>query len=237
MVLQNVTMLTMKENAMKNKLSKMLFATVMATSASAALANDAMPLDGFYAGLEAGWLQGDAKWVFLNGNPARPKTQDVDGSMGGAFLGYQKRFDKVVLGVEASYNFGMIDGNATCPNPSFKCNVTDVDELFMIGPKLGYMINNNWLVYLHGGYASAEVRTNATNGVINETTSKRHDGWSAGVGVDYAFTNRFRLGFKYSHIDLGRETHHQSRFPPPIDDRYINPGFEAFAIRVSYTFQ
>ena len=238
MVFQNVTMLTMKENAMKNKLSKMLFATVMATSASAALANDAMPKDGFYAGIEAGWLDGDAKWVYRFGQVPSPKTPNIDGGMGGAVLGYQKRFNnKVVLGAEVSYNFGQINGRATCPNPTFTCDVDDVDEIFTIGPRLGYMINNNWLVYLHGGYARAQVGTNAWRlPATKEVTSEHHDGWSAGVGIDYAFTNRFSVGFKYTHFDLDKKLHKVGQAPMGID-RYITPEFDTYTLRVTYTFQ
>lgn len=44
------------------------------------------------------------------------------------------------------------------------------------------------------------------NGETFGSGSTDHMGWTAGLGVEYAFTDRFIIRAEYSHVDLGEES-------------------------------
>lgn len=219
------------------KLSRFLTLAIPALICANAMADERATWDGVYVSAGAGVARGDASWRYLNGNWANPHNQSIDGSVFNLAAGYQKQFDKFVIGAEiaGTASAGNIDGRATCPNAAWVCNVSDVTDLFTIGPKVGYAISDKVLVYVHAAYANGEVKTMSKSNLFTEPTSKRHDGWAAGVGADYALTNNVSIGAKYSRVDLGTETHTQSVFAN--DNRNIQPTLDVFTLNLNYAFR
>ena len=78
-------------------------------------------------------------------------------------------------------------------------------SILTIGPRLGFAVNDQWLLFVSGGFASGRIMTqtvNAATGVGFDESRSRHDGWYVGGGVDYAITRNIILGLEYQHIDL-----------------------------------
>ena len=66
--------------------------------------------------------------------------------------------------------------------------------------RLGYAGFGNWLPYITGGAAFADVT--ATNSAASSASSTL-TGWTAGVGVEYAMLAHWSLKVEYLYLDLG----------------------------------
>jgi outer membrane immunogenic protein len=141
-----------------------------------------------------------------------------DGSqgVGGLHAGAQYQFgNNWVLGGElawfSSFNDSQVTGtpNAGCPNPALTC-AAGVESVFTVGPRVGYAWHDV-LFYGQGGYASGEINTSAlARAGFFDNFSRRHDGWFAGAGLDWAVwkgrQTAIIIGLDYKHVDLGTAT-------------------------------
>ena len=181
-------------------------AAALLGSAPAAKAQPAYSWNGIYIGLDAGYANGSGSWVFTSTNLATLDTPKLDGWLLGGSIGAQHQFGQWVLGIDGSWEGGnSLKGSATCPGPTFTCELT-VISVATLDAKLGYA-SGRWLAYVDGGWAGGKIdgRTYTTaTGVVESSGSGWHNGWNAGVGVDYALTDSVLLGLQYDHVDLGR---------------------------------
>jgi outer membrane immunogenic protein len=183
----------------------------------------------FGAGIGAAW--GDSSYVFTNGNPANPNPIDFDSSLAGSVhLGIQHQWGNFVLGVETSGLIADLNGTSACPNPAFACS-SDIDWVWMIGPRVGYAFNN-WLVYGTGGYALASIESTTVSGALFDSSHERHGGWYLGGGLEWGITKSLSLGVEYKHIELDDEVHISSRLPG-IDDRSVDASIDVVQARLT----
>lgn len=142
---------------------------------------------GFYIGGQLGYAN-------VNASPA---AQDGDGFLGGLHAGYRYDLGRAVIGAEVDHEFASIDLGRTGQLD----NVTRLKG--SVGADLGRM-----LVYGTGGAVFADASL---------AGSSRSDvGWFAGIGVEYAVTERILVGgevltnqfggFDKSGIDLNATT-------------------------------
>jgi outer membrane immunogenic protein len=180
---------------------------------------------GFYIGGQVGYAHGD--WgssplfadigPFVTGVPVG-KTSG-DGITGGLHVGYNYQMSNWVVGVEADFNWPSINNNSsTALNPgTFLAlaynTAAKVDHYGTVRARLGYAAMPNTLLYVTGGWAYGETKTDITgydvfSGGVPFTTSssQTHSGWTVGAGVNYMLTANWILGAEYKHIDLGSET-------------------------------
>jgi outer membrane immunogenic protein len=77
--------------------------------------------------------------------------------------------------------------------------------------RVGYAHGNS-LLYGFGGIAWGDVDTSSIldTGETYLSGATDHVGWTAGVGVDYALSERFSVRVEYSYVDLGEEPWRQS---------------------------
>lgn len=131
---------------------------------------------------------------------------DVNGAIYGVHIGYNVQRDGgLVYGVELGLNGTDIDGSDTCVF-IFECE-RELDWYATAVGRLGYAAGNT-LFYGFGGVAWGEVQTDVSLfGVSFLNGSETHMGWTAGVGIEHAFTDRFSARVEYSHVDLGEEDH------------------------------
>lgn len=95
-----------------------------------------------------------------------------DGAIGGVHLGYLHDFGGFAVGAEGRYDFGELRAGGGV-------RLTEMGTLALrAGPTL-----NNVFVYGSVGYANARVRTLG-----------RDDGWSAGIGAEFALDDNWRVG-------------------------------------------
>ena len=205
-------------------LSALAFGTTTAIAADLPVKAPPMPIipefswTGVYVGTNFGgaWTSQSAFWP--NRAPGLIGNFGHDGSfgVGGAHVGAQYQWtNNWVLGVDVAWFSGFDDTqvtgspNAGCPNPPFACSA-GLGSVVTVGPRVGYAFRD-FLFYGTGGFANGEISTGSLSarGVF-DNFSKRHDGWFAGGGVDWAVWKGRQaaiiVGLDYKHVDLGTAT-------------------------------
>lgn len=154
---------------------------------------------GLYLGLHAGygWSRQDT---------GLGSSIDADGWLAGGHIGLQRQFDRWVIGIEASFSGGDLDGSTTIGAGRLAVDMSaKVSDILMITGRLGYAWRD-LLFYVKGGYASADVDLKITTPGGMFTSSSRLDGWTAGAGFERKLTQNVSFGFEYNYIDLGSKS-------------------------------
>ena len=154
---------------------------------------------GFYVGINGGYGFGSSSWT----DPASSVTTgnfDVTGGLAGGTLGYNFQTGTWVWGFEGDFDASWMKGSdSTVCTPDCE---TKNDWLGTARLRVGYAGWNNWLPYLTGGAAFGDIK--ATQGDASE--SKMQIGWTAGVGLEYAFRSNCSAKIEYLYADLGKMT-------------------------------
>jgi outer membrane immunogenic protein len=152
---------------------------------------------GFYVGGQIGGGWGDHD----RDTGAFQNSYSSSGIIGGAHLGYnwQARGSSIVWGIEADINASGIKGDDNGAGGTF-----DESKLTWVGSIRGRLgvANNNWLFYGTAGWAFGEIRHLNPAGVPASNDSSV-DGWTAGLGIEWAFAPRWTTRLEYRYYDLG----------------------------------
>ncbi|MFL6817663.1 MAG: outer membrane protein [Bradyrhizobium sp.] len=213
-------------------MKKIIVATVLATlSSTAALAADLgarapyakapamMAAVGNWSGLsigaDAGYaFTGSSSGVFTNsiGQSRLPYDANLTGGLGGGFVGYNYQMQQFVIGVEADWQAASIRGSSAPGFATSAAGIVDgpyletskVKDYGSLRGRLG-MAFDRVLVFGTAGWAWGNFSTTySLEGRPFFTNDRRAtDGWSAGGGLEYAFTNNFLGRIEYRHTDLG----------------------------------
>ena len=148
---------------------------------------------GFYVGLHGGYGWGRSQFdAPIDGTG----TFDADGWLLGGLVGVNYQVGQTVFGLEADINWTDMNGSAACG--AFACE-TDVPWLGTVRGRLGYAVDR-FLPYVTGGVAFGKVEANVP-GIGSDSDTRV--GWTAGVGAEYAFTDRMSWKTEYLYVDLG----------------------------------
>lgn len=180
------------------------------------------PLPGFswgggYAGLQAGYLS-SSQSVDLNtatGSTLEAWNPDPDGATAGVYVGYNwETAGRLVFGVEAEYNWANASGtesiiqSVTGGNTTSENVETNIDGTAAIRGRVGYAMDRT-LLYASAGWAWASY-DGRVFGLINgnpsgNTTSWSGsvDGWTVGIGVERALSDRWIGRIDYRYSDFG----------------------------------
>ncbi|PKN64261.1 MAG: hypothetical protein CVU57_15275 [Deltaproteobacteria bacterium HGW-Deltaproteobacteria-15] len=156
---------------------------------------------GPYIGAFAGY-----SWVDLDYSepdfPGSERNPTINGVTGGAFLGYNHRFERILLGIEADVGLGDLDEgrDETAWN---NYSAFDIDWNAHFRARLGF-VSGSTLIYIAGGLAFAKVTVDDTDPGWGEDDAT-HVGWTAGAGVEHAFTRNLRARIEYLYDDYGKE--------------------------------
>jgi outer membrane immunogenic protein len=148
---------------------------------------------GFYIGINGGYGWGTSNWDF----PAistKPK-----GAVYGGTIGYNFQTGTWVWGIEGDFDGTSMKGSADCFGVGGGCE-TKLPWLATGRLRLGYAGWNNWLPYITGGAAYGNIK--ATSPFGDATKSKI--GWTAGVGIEWAFLANWSAKVEYLYVDLGK---------------------------------
>ena len=147
---------------------------------------------GFYAGLNGGYNFG--KFT----KSASSAIGDLDGYTIGGTAGYNHQIQQFVVGVESDLDWAKVDG-------STGANKGKLNSLGTIRVRAGYAADRA-LVYVTGGYAggSVKVTTASANG------SKWENGYAAGAGLEYSFTDNISAKAEYLYSALGSKNFNAS---------------------------
>lgn len=189
-------------------LSSAMLAVAAATSAGAAdLAvapytkappvSPAYDWSGFYVGVfgGAGFTNHDIS------NFGGSANYGGSGGTAGGAIGANWQFGSLVLGVEADGAWA-----SSRSNDAFELGPNDATTLrstASVRARAGWAIDR-FLVFLTGGWAHGGLRHTDTDPVLGTdsfTTSR--SGWTAGGGLDYAFTPQLIGTFDYRYYDFG----------------------------------
>jgi outer membrane immunogenic protein len=144
---------------------------------------------GFYVGGLAGY-----EWANIDADV--PGDFDTDNFLGGVFTGYN--FDVgngLVLGVEADVTYHDQNGGDGGVEVGTDWNGT-------LRGRIGYAMDR-FMIYGTGGLAVA----NAEASDASSSDSQTAVGWTAGAGVETAFTNNVFGRVEYRYTDLGSDSY------------------------------
>jgi outer membrane immunogenic protein len=149
---------------------------------------------GFYVGLNAGYGFGTADW------PTPPPISfKTTGYLAGLTLGYNYQFGAWVWGLEADVDYSSEKGTeSACGGAGCE---TNLKWFGTARGRIGYAFDR-WLPYITAGAAFGNIENSGTAG--SETKTKL--GWTAGLGLEYAFLGAWSAKIEYLYADLGSMT-------------------------------
>jgi outer membrane immunogenic protein len=156
---------------------------------------------GFYIGGELGWIRTDPQYTtgaVLLGTPfVVSAATGKDGLSYGVLAGYNYQVGNVVLGIEGDFEgwtvgkirYTAITGDFLTAHSKWGGSVRG---------RLGYAADRV-LLYLAGGAAFLSNETSIPTTGISIGGDDTRVGWTAGAGIDYAFTNNWFTGLEYRY--------------------------------------
>jgi outer membrane immunogenic protein len=162
---------------------------------------------GFYVGGDAGYGYAISSGTLATFGGVAQQTYsfNVHGPIAGGFVGGNYQMGALVLGAEADWQWANLTGNRPVAGGVFGplTMATTVKSYGSARGRLGYAVER-WLIFGTAGWAWGTWSTSYGGLFTNSATS--HVGWTAGAGVEYAFTN-FLLGrLEYRYTNLGTVT-------------------------------
>lgn len=173
--------------------------------------------DGFYAGVQAGYVDGKDKGKEYEDGVASTYTQKTkpDSGLIGGFVGFNKVLENnMLVGIEADYEYRGGSDKSFQENEgginSYYPVKTKLKDAGSLRARLGYLFNEgNTLGYLTAGYATANIKRTfyvVDGSPPSESESKWHDGWIAGFGAEHLVSDKISVKAEYRYSDYGRKT-------------------------------
>ena len=158
---------------------------------------------GCYVGAQIGYGWGSSRHSFSNGAPT--DKSDPNGVLGGGHLGCNYQVANWVVGVEGDLEAADLNGSFSNVTGATSVGSARVRWDGSVRARLGVAFDRS-LLYVTGGWALA--RYNFGGGPFPPPPccgfSSTVDGWTLGVGWEYAFTNNWTGRIEYRHADFGR---------------------------------
>ena len=169
---------------------------------------------GFYLGSDGGygWATPKGTLTDATGVPLTPYSYGVNGPLAGLFVGGNYQFNKFVLGVEGDWQWSNLIGNSQTLAPLGAAGAfpagpftisTTVKDYASVRGRLGFAFDR-FLVIRHrrmGMGQSFDVLRPRRRGSVRQQGGNS-TGWTAGAGVDYAFTDSVfgRIEYRYTNL-------------------------------------
>jgi outer membrane immunogenic protein len=156
---------------------------------------------GFYVGGELGWIQTERKYTtgaLLLGAPfVATSDSGKSGLTYGILTGYNYQVGQAVLGVEGDFQgwtvgemrYTAVTGDFLTAHSKWGGSVRG---------RLGFAADRA-LLYVAGGAAFVSTKTSIPFTEISVGADDTRMGWTAGAGVDYAFTDNWFTGIEYRY--------------------------------------
>jgi opacity protein-like surface antigen len=170
---------------------------------------------GFYLGPSLGADWGYTNWTFVsNGATTYPRFAGI---LPGGQVGYNYQYGKWVFGVEGDAGWTNAHGARACPNNDFFSCEINVNSLYTVTGRVGYVWPDRVLWYAKGGLAIGEVkaqgRCNTDSqptlfisfppGCPVQGTTRTDAGWTIGGGSELALTDNWSVKAETSYFNLG----------------------------------
>lgn len=173
--------------------------------------------EGPYAGVHASLVLDASRlnysWFVSGVTPvAEPYSAKVDRSSfaGGVYGGWNRVYGAFVTGVEvdATLRSGSVETNLSGPAGSLKMRFSN-DFSGSARARLGYAFGR-MLLFGTVGVAYGQPKMRSINGVYDPPPDGNTIGWIAGVGLDYAITERAVARLEYLHSGFGSRSRTQT---------------------------
>jgi outer membrane immunogenic protein len=169
---------------------------------------------GCYAGGQAGGGFGqkdlnDSVGIVSSLSGFTSANLNIRGYMLGGQIGCDYQFrPSWVVGIEGAATGGNIHGSTSVATPALlgdSANFRETTDLLTsITGRIGYAWNN-WLLYAKGGAAWASDRYSASDvlATYDFEGSETRFGWTAGAGVEWAFSDIWSVRLEYDYYGFG----------------------------------
>ena len=157
---------------------------------------------GFYAGINAAYIEGPAKSVGATSGVAT--ELDISGGLLGGTIGYNAQYGQFLLGAEGDIALSDATGVTSCAlATALSCR----GELNWIGSLRGRagIAYDSVLLFATAGVTAADVTAsvNTVTGSAIGSHTGTMTGWTVGGGIETALTSAFSIKAEYSYADLG----------------------------------
>jgi outer membrane immunogenic protein len=167
---------------------------------------------GCYIGAEGGGNWGRANTTNLTGAATGlPLTAgyNLSGGLAGGTIGCNYQTGHLVIGIEGDASWTNKSGSANDIAPFNLTTVNTLKERWFdtVRGRIGYAWDRV-LVYATAGGAFAGTNLRVTDILGNSAfDSQTRSGWTAGVGIEYAFLDNWSVKLEYLHADFGSKTY------------------------------
>lgn len=168
---------------------------------------------GGYAGINLGYSGDKAKHPLsvTDGPDFYSGSLDItsSGFTGGIQAGWNFQNDGFVYGVEADFQTSNVEGktslNLAAPDGALSGEIgTKLKNFGTIRARVGHTVTDRFIVYGTAGFAMGETESSVrVTGLGSERVKKTENGWTAGIGAEYAFNDNMSLKTEYVYTDLG----------------------------------
>lgn len=152
---------------------------------------------GFYIGVNGGF--GWARTEHVDTAGVTSGTFNQRGGMIGGTLGYNWQMGGAVLGLEGDFDWARINGTTPC-GVGVNC-FTEMKSFSTVRGRLGWA-NGNWMPFITGGLALADIRAGQTLVGVTATDQWRA-GWTIGGGLEVLFAPGWSAKAEYLFADFG----------------------------------
>lgn len=154
---------------------------------------------GIYVGINGGWGFGNAKWTANTGVGNISGTPSDNGGVVGGTLGGNFQAGAFVFGLESDFDYsGINTGTSSSICALVGTCQTGNTWLSTLRGRFGFAMDRVLFYGTAGGvFGNEQTTLNGTN------TTHTQAGWTAGVGVEYAFTDNWTAKLEYLYADLG----------------------------------
>jgi outer membrane immunogenic protein len=157
---------------------------------------------GIYFGFNLGYGFGTSNLTDPTDPGGATGNFNVTGFLAGATVGANFQIDSFVFGAEADFDGSFMDGKKSSPFCSTGTQCETKNFWFStLRARLGYAADRV-LFYGTGGGVLADIAP-GENGNFQRTTK---GGWTAGVGIEAAFTDNLTARIEYLYLKLGDST-------------------------------
>ena len=159
---------------------------------------------GFYVGVHAGYA-----WGELTSDVNPDVDHEPKGGLFGGQIGYNWQQGLFVFGVEADLAYSTVkgnDGGTVLPGPFTFAAESEMKYLGTVRGRLG-VASDRVLMYVTGGFAWSKVDATMTVvGAGSGSDTINLTGWTAGAGIEYAFTQNFTIRAEDLYVDFSKES-------------------------------
>jgi len=157
---------------------------------------------GCYVGGNAGGLWSNETWSLATTGAAQ-STQDTSGGLAGGQIGCNYQVSTWVFGIQGDYDWANASGSAADAAFAGGTDQSNVKSLASVTGRVGYTWDR-FLGYVKGGGAWVRDDYSVSNAVgLASSASETRNGWTLGVGGEYAFTDWLSGFAEYDYYDFG----------------------------------